>query len=151
MTEASKRFFPVALAALALSFLAAGCGCSRPSDGGAPEKAGAPEDSVKARMADPAYVAKLDRHVAARDKVMKRLVAARDRLKAATDAGADAAALAAIRAEIEKGNKELRDIQKRAMADVRERMLRDTAGNAPKPKPATPATQAVEPATANVE
>lgn len=117
----SARLSATLWTAAALLFLS-GCG-----DSGAPESASAPSpyagDPVAERMHDADYVAKLERQQAAQRQLIGALADARQALATAQAAAEpDAAAIAALKAKVEEGEKAFEANRQQTMSIIRERM-----------------------------
>lgn len=87
----------------------------------------APADPVAARMEDAAYLQKLGRQDQARRAIMKRMAAARDAYRKAEAAGASESELAALKARIAEGAKDLAANRLQSQNIVRDRILADQA------------------------
>lgn len=122
--EKNKMKFAIR-AVFAAAFAVVLAGCSEDAKGpDAPETV--EQDPVKRRMNDPAYVAKIEKHIEKRREIMAELDALKKRLDEAKASGAAAETLEALEKKIKEGLKAIEQNRKSAVAQVRERMLADT-------------------------
>lgn len=124
------RILPVRLSAslwtaAALLFLA-GCNDSGKAPDAASPYAG---DPVAERMNDPVYMAKLDEQNAKQRRLMGEIAEAREALAAARAAAEpDEAAIAALKAKVDEGEKAFESNRRQTMQIVGERMRQQQKG-----------------------